>query len=99
MQGADIAPDVEHAMPVLRGCVTRADPVGEEVHEDNPARLVSSKASTSVRGVAQALPTKTLSPGRTTETASAAEAWRSRQSAAAWTPHAAVQGYLAAPRR
>jgi hypothetical protein len=38
-----------------------------------PERLSCSSASTKARGVAQALPTKSLSPGRPTETASAAK--------------------------
>ena len=36
VQGADVPPDVEHAMPIVRmRRVTRAHPVGKEMHEDN----------------------------------------------------------------
>lgn len=37
VQGANVAPDVEHAMPVVRvGRIARAHPVGEEMHEHDP---------------------------------------------------------------
>src|SRR5436190_2069131 len=47
-----------------------------------PGRLCASRATTRVRGVAHALPTKTLSPGRTIDTALSADTRRSCQSCA-----------------
>ena len=65
---ADVATDVEDAVPVGRdGRIAHADAVGEEVDERHAGGGGSraSSAARSARGVAQALPTKTWSPGAT----------------------------------
>ena len=56
--------------------------VGQKVNELRETGVSrSSSAATSARGVAQAVPTKTWSPERTSATASRAETTRSRQPA------------------